>query len=89
MKLPKGLDHAKKSLTNIHSTKDNEYFKWYLVKYLHPADHDSGVIKKIDRLFEDYIDFDDIKFPAKIKGINKIEKKNCFGINTFDYKEGK
>ena len=85
MKLPKGLDHTKKSLINIL----NEYFKWYLVKYLHPADHDSGVIRKIDRLFEDYIDFDDIKFPAKIKGINKIEKKNCFGINTFDYKEGK
>ena len=50
IKLPKELDHAKKGLTNIQNTDGNEYFKWYLVRYLHPADHNARRIRKVDKL---------------------------------------
>ena len=39
IKLPKDLDHPKKGLINIQNFDDNECFKWCLVGYLHPADH--------------------------------------------------
>ena len=33
IKLPKELDHPRKGLINIQNTDDNEFFKWYLVRY--------------------------------------------------------
>ena len=39
IKLLKELDHPKKSLINIANLNGNECFKWCLVRYLHPADH--------------------------------------------------
>ena len=34
---------------------------------------------------EGELDFEDIKRPAKIRDINKTEKKNCISISAFDY----
>ena len=59
-----------------------------MVKYLNPANHQPVRITKTDKEFENTHDFSDIKFPVKIRDIQKIykkKKKNSIGINVFDY----
>ena len=75
IKLPKELDHSRKGLINIHSIDDSECFKWCLVRYLNPADHNPRRITKSEKNFAKRLDFKDIKFPAKIRVIHKIVKK--------------
>ena len=53
---------------------DNECSKWCIVKYLHSADSHPARIRKTDEELADELDFEEIKFPVKIKGIQKIEK---------------
>ena len=65
-------------MINIHNLDNIEWFKWCLVIY--PAR-----IRKIYELFGDELDFEDIKFPVKIKDIQKIYKNNSIGISVFDY----
>ena len=57
-----------------------------MVRYLHPADHHSARIRKVDRLFGDELDFKDIKFPVKVKDNHKTEKNNSIGNSIFGYK---
>ena len=64
---------------------DNEYLKWYTVRYLHPADHHPARITKISEILADELDFEDTKFPVKIKDIHKIEKNNYLVISIFGY----
>ena len=75
IKLPKELDHPRKGLINNQNTDDNECFKWCLVRYLNPADHNPTRITKSDKDFAKRLDFKDIKFPVKMRDIHKIEKK--------------
>ena len=56
IKLPKELDNAKKSLNNIQNMNDNECLKWFIVRYLHPADHDRAKIRKTDEILADESD---------------------------------
>ena len=35
--LAKELNNSKKGLINIQNGDDSKYFKWYLIKYLHPV----------------------------------------------------
>ena len=51
IKLPKELYHPKKGLINIQNTGDNNCYKWCLVRYLHPADHNPRRITKADQDF--------------------------------------
>ena len=69
-------------MIDIQNFIDNECFKWCLVRYLHPANHNPRRIKKADKLFGDELDLEDIKFPVKIKAIHKFEKKNSIGISV-------
>ena len=39
VKLPIKLDYPRKGLINIQNIDNNECFKWCLVRYLHPVDH--------------------------------------------------
>ena len=70
-------------MINIQNIDDNECFKWCLVKYLHPVDHHLARIRKVDKNFAEELDFKDIKYPAKIKDIDKIEKKEFYGLRRF------
>ena len=72
-------------MLNIQSIDDNEWFKWCLVRYLHPADLHPARIRKVDKDFSRALDFKDIKFPVKIRDIHKIEKRNCIAISIFGY----
>ena len=75
LKLPKELDQPRKGLINIKNIDDNEYLKWCLVRYWHPADHHPARIRKIDKDVTTKLDFKDIKYPGKIKDTHRVEKK--------------
>ena len=85
IKLPKELNHSRKGLINIQNIDDNDCFKWCLVRYLNPADHNPAGITKADKDFTKKIDFKDIKFPVKTRDIHKIEKKKSISISIFGY----
>ena len=59
-------------MINIQNINDNEYFKFCLVRYLNPADHNSRRITKANKDFAKKLDFKDIMFPVKIRDIHKI-----------------
>ena len=73
-------------MTNIQNTDDYDCFKWCLVRYLNPANHDPARITKVDKDFTQKPDFKDIKFTVKIRGIPKIEKKNSIDVNVLAIK---
>ena len=52
----------------------NGVWLWCL-RNLTPADHYPERIRKIDKLFGDELNFEDIEFLVKIKNIHKTEKK--------------
>ena len=72
IKLPKELDHPRKGLINIQNTDDNDCFKWCLVRYLNPADHNPRTIAKAGKDFAKRLDFKDIKFSVNTRDIHKI-----------------
>ena len=61
-------------MINIQNT-DNECFKWYLVRYLHTADHHLARIRKVYKDFARELDFKLIKILVKIINIHEIEKR--------------
>ena len=72
-KLPKELDHPRKCYDG--NINDNECFRWYLVRYLHPAGHCPARITKACKDFARKLNFEVKKIPVKIRDIYKIEKK--------------
>ena len=72
-------------MINIENVDDNECFKWCLVRYLQPADHNTSRILKADNDFARQLDFKDIKFSFKVRNIHKIVRKNSIGISVFGY----
>ena len=56
-----------------------------LVKYIHTAHYDPRRITKAGKVFGYLLDFEDIKFPVKIKDTHKIEKSYCISIIVFRY----
>ena len=83
IKLPKELDHSRKGLIVFQNTDDNECFKWCLVRYLNPADHNPRRITKTDKDFAKRLHFKDMKVPSKTKDVHKIRNKNSIGISVF------
>ena len=72
-------------MINTENIDDNECFKWCLVRYLQPADHNTSRILKADNDFARQLDFKDIKFSFKVRNIHKIVRKNSIGISVFGY----
>ena len=54
---------------------NNECFKWSFFRYLNPADLNPARITKVDKNFAKKFDFKDIKCPAKLRDIHRIEKR--------------
>ena len=65
--MSKELQHPTKGLINIQNIIDNECFKWYLVRYLHPTDHNPRKMRKFDKLCGDKLDFESIRVPFKVR----------------------
>ena len=82
IKVAKELDHPRKGFINAQDTADNECFKSCLVRFLNATDHNQRRTAKTDKDFSKRLDFKNIKFPVKIRGIHKIEKKNFIGISV-------
>ena len=94
LRLPKESDHPRKGLINIQNIADNEYFKWCLVRYLNPTDHQRRKIKKDDKGFGKKLDFNNIKCPVKVlvflalkikKNIQSMYQKNVVKENMLTY----
>ena len=66
--------------------KNIEFFKWCIVRYLHPADHNPRRIIKNYTEFTYNLDLKASNFQSKIEICKKIEKKNSIGITVFGYK---
>ena len=62
-------------MINIQNIYDNKCFKWSIVRYLNPANHQPARIIKTDKDFAKKFDSKDINFPVKIRDIHKIEEK--------------
>ena len=69
LKFPK-LDYPRVCLIIIQNIGDKEYFKWCLVRKLHPANNQPTRITKADKDFARKV----LKFPVEIRDIHKIEK---------------
>ena len=77
-------------MINIQNIDENDCFKWYLIRYLNPANHDPARITKAEKNSAKKINFKDIKFPVRIRDIYKIEKKrNSTRISVFGYENKK
>ena len=72
------MHHPRKELINTQNIGANECFKWCLVRYLNPAEHNPRRITKFDKELARVLDFKDIKFPVKIREIHEIEKKELY-----------
>ena len=61
-------------MINIQNIDDNECFKWCLLRYLNPANHNPRKITKADKDFAKRLGFEDIKFLVKIRDVHKMEE---------------
>ena len=62
-------------MISIQIIDDVECFKWCLVRYLNPADHNPARITKADKDFAKKLFLKDMTSPVKVRYIQKIEKK--------------
>ena len=73
--MPGELDHPRKRLINIGNIDDDECFKWWLVRYLNPADRNPTRITRTEREFAKKLDFGDIKLPVKTRDNREVENR--------------
>ena len=66
-------------MIDIQNIDYNECFKWSIVRYLNQTDHNlRRIVDGAKNLLNNLIL--NAKFPVKIRGLQKIEKKNSIGI---------
>ena len=76
--LAKRMRPSKKRIDQYSKYCLNECFKWGIVRYLNPVDHNPRRTTKAD--------FKNMKFPVNIRDIYKIEKeKNFTRTSVFGY----
>ena len=73
----------KKAIVSIRN-KDNKCFIWSVLRYLHPREKNDCRFADLKK-YENELNTQGIKFPMKVKDINKFEKlnPNLPGINVF------
>lgn len=49
IKLNKIIRQSKKKVINIQNIDENDCFKWYLIRYLNPSNHDPARITKAEK----------------------------------------
>ena len=73
-------------MINIQNIDNNECFQWCFVRYVHSAHHNPARIIKADKKFAKGPNFEDMKFPFKVRDIHEVKKKkNSIGISIFGY----
>ena len=86
IELPKELSSSMTGLINLRN-KDDKCFLWCHARHLNPVSDHASRIKRVDKKIADTLDYDDIKFPVKVKNVGVIEDKNEICINVFSYEE--
>ena len=81
-KSTKELDHPTKGSIDVKNIDDSEHCKCCLVRYLNSGDHNPKRIAKTDKDFVKRLDFKNIKFPVKIRDLQKTEKDNSISIDS-------
>ena len=73
----------KKAIINMEN-KDNKFFLWSVLRYLHPREKHSSRINDLKE-YENDLNFKGINFPIRVKDIQKFENQNpdLPGINIF------
>ena len=84
VELPMELRNPKKGLINIKN-KDDECFRWCLIRHLNPQTEHPERIKKGDKQFIEGLNYEGIEFPVSQKHYNKVEKQNSIRIDVFGY----
>ena len=74
------MDYPREGLINIQNIDDSECFKWSIVRYLSPVDHNPRRITKTDNDFAKKLDF------KKLEILTKSKKRNPIGISVSGYK---
>ena len=76
-------------MINLQNIDVNDYFKWILVRDLHPADDHPAQTKTAGKKFAKNLDFKDTKFPVRVRYIHKIEKRilSALGILVMKIKK--
>ena len=62
-------------MINIQNISDNECFKWCLVRYLHPTDHNPRRIRKVDKLCGDNNILKIINFQLKLEIFAELKER--------------
>ena len=73
MKLHKDLNHAKNGLINTEHF-DEFFFRWCLLRYLHPTDYHPAIIGKIGKVFGDKLDLEDIPLGYEKNSVLFVKK---------------
>ena len=78
--LPKEPLNSMKGSINIKN-KDNEYFRWCLIRYLNPVNKRAN-IRNVEDKFAKQLNFKGMQFPVHKKRLRKNKKNNtifpCF-----------
>ena len=79
----------KKTIVNVEN-KDEKYFLWCVLRYLHPKERDEERLTDLKK-YENSLNTKGISFPMKLKHISKFEKLNPSlpGINVFSVNDNK
>ena len=85
IQLPEYL-RKKKAIINIQN-KDNECFKWCILRHLHPTDNHPERVSSLKQ-YENELDLTNINFPMKLSDITKFENRNKIFVNVYGYEEG-
>ena len=85
--LPSVLE-KKKAIINIKNEKDNECFKWCILRHLHPVIKNPQRVSSLKK-YVDELDMHGFDFPMKISDIGRFEKRNNIYVNVFGFEEGK
>ena len=59
-------------MLNVHNTDDNEWFKWCLVRHLHPAGHNPRNVTKAGKDLAKKVYFEDCQ--SKLQTFTKLKK---------------
>ena len=79
----------KNAIINIKN-KDDKYFLWSVLRYLHPVLKNGERINDLKK-YENDLNFKQINFPVQVKDITKFENQNpnLPGINVFSVDDNK
>ena len=82
--LPLELNNPKKGLIDIKN-KDDECFKWCLIRFINPQDKHPERIQKQDKEIAKTLDYRGINFPLETRDDEIVEERFNINVNVLGY----